>query len=63
MTNKKETGVEMMNRIGNNVASTWGACCEKWEILKNGKIRFYCNECGEKFCTDLNPSELQEYNY
>lgn len=63
MTNKKETGREMMNRIGYNVAATWGAVCEGWEILKNGDIRFYCNECGEQFYTDLKPSELQEYNY
>ena len=54
---------EDLKRIGKNLASTWGAVCEKVEVLKNGNIRFYCNEFGDRFYSDLTPSELQEYDY
>lgn len=50
-------------RIGNNVASSWGAYCESVEKLQNGNYRFFCNEYGEHFYTDLEPAELAEYNY
>ena len=50
-------------RIGNNVASSWGAYCESVEKLQNGNYRFFCNEYGEHFYTDLEPGELAEYNY
>ena len=60
---KQETGNQMMDRIGNNLASLWGAVCERWEIRKNGDVRFYCNECGERFYSDLKPTELKEYDY
>lgn len=59
----KDEADKQFMKIGNRVASLWGATCEDWEILRNGKIRFYCNECGEKFTTELTPEELQQYNY
>ena len=53
-----------LKRIGNNVASNWGAYCESYEVNEEEKsVTFYCNECGDRFYTTLSFDELKEYNY
>lgn len=49
--------------IGQEVASLWGAVCTGHKTLKD-KVRFYCNEAGEEFITELTYKEIEtEYDY
>ena len=51
-------------RIGNNVASVWGAYCTGF--IRDGEtetITFQCSEFGEQFTTELKFAELPEYDY
>ena len=56
---KKYTREELM-RIGQEVASGWGACCIDYKEEKDGVV-FYCNEFGENFTTKLTYEELGKY--
>lgn len=48
-----------LRMVGQQVASLWGACCTGFERKKDSVV-FYCNECGEKFITELTYDEVQE---
>jgi hypothetical protein len=51
-------------RIGNNVASGWGATCHAFTFNKAaGTVNFECNECGEFFVTSIEFSDIGEYDY
>ena len=49
-------------RIGNEVASLWGACCFDYKVNKKERtVIFYCNECGEEFGTSVSFDDLEKY--
>ena len=50
-------------RIGQEVASTWGAVCTGVKTYPNS-VMFECNEYGEKFTTHMSYDYInKEYNY
>lgn len=55
LTKKQEN--ELL-KIGNEVASTWGAYCESFDVYPN-LVVFNCNERGEKFTTQMNWDDLK----
>lgn len=55
---------ENLLRIGNNVASTWGASCYKYKVSnKERKVIFECVEHGELFVTEIEFDNLLLYYY
>ncbi len=53
-----------LKKIGQEVASIWGASCVKYHIDKKNKVVIYdCIEHGEEFVTELKFSELKKYLY
>lgn len=61
---KKVYNQEDLIRIGNNVASLWGASCISVEHNKEEKeYIFDCVEHGERFITRLKEDSMGEYDY
>lgn len=52
-------------RIGNDIASLWGACCCDVKVNYNTKeVVFICNERGEKFTVTVPFDDIKnEYVY
>ena len=49
-------------KVGQHIASTWGAVCEDVEIdKKTGDIIVLCNECGDKFTTTISVRDWGKY--
>lgn len=55
----KKFSKERLMRIGQEVASNWGAYCTNVKIKKNSVI-FECNEYGEQFITKLTYERIEE---
>lgn len=56
---------EQLQRVGDEVASLWGACCTGWHYDNNYNIIFECNEFGEEFeTTPMSLADIAtEYDY
>lgn len=53
---------EDLRKIGNSVASLWGASCYDFKVShKEKSVCFFCIEYGEHFTTHLSFDELAEY--
>ena len=53
----------LLERIGNEVASGWGAVCTGVKCFKNS-VQFNCNEYGEKFTTLMTYEDIKkDYAY
>lgn len=52
--------IKELEKIGQNVASLWGAECLDFEI-KGNEVTFKCIEYGEIFITTLTGTELKQY--
>lgn len=53
----------LLNEVGPEVASGWGAECTAVKCYKN-KVVFYCIEHGERFTTTLTYDDIkEEYKY
>ena len=63
VTDKPKIDKAKLMRIGQEVASGWGAVCTGVKTYPNS-VMFECNEYGEKFTTHLSYDYInKEYNY
>lgn len=60
---KPKIAKDRLERIGQDIASVWGAVCVGVKTYEN-LVTFECNEYGEKFSTTMSYDEiLKEYGY
>ena len=62
--NGKKYTKEQLMKIGEEVASLWGASCYSYKVNKKEKLVCYdCIEHGEKFVANVSFGELGDYDY
>lgn len=63
IASKPKINKDRLMRIGQEVASCWGAVCTGVKTYEN-LVTFECNEYGEKFSTTISYDEIKEdYGY